>query len=100
MQEEVARLAGLPEVRAAFDHFRLQESQFALWQMEVTRVAGASVWRERRGEPGWPIASAISDSPTFTWTRWVTYLAFVPDTATVSSPSALTSTPCSQPLRR
>jgi tripeptide aminopeptidase len=39
VQEEVARLAGLPEVRAAFDRFRSQESQFALWQMEVTRVA-------------------------------------------------------------
>ncbi len=38
VQEEVARLAGSPEVRAAFDHFRSQESQFAQWQMEATRV--------------------------------------------------------------
>jgi acetylornithine deacetylase/succinyl-diaminopimelate desuccinylase-like protein len=37
--EEVARLAGSPEVRAAFDRFRSQESQFAQWQMEATRVA-------------------------------------------------------------
>jgi tripeptide aminopeptidase len=39
LQEEVARLAGSPEVRAAFERFRSQESQFALWQMEATRVA-------------------------------------------------------------
>ncbi|HYW38605.1 MAG TPA: M20/M25/M40 family metallo-hydrolase [Terriglobales bacterium] len=39
VQQEVARLAGSPEVRAAFDRFRAQESQFALWQMEATRVA-------------------------------------------------------------
>jgi len=39
VQQEVARLAGSPEVRATFDRFRSQESQFALWQMEATRVA-------------------------------------------------------------
>jgi tripeptide aminopeptidase len=39
VQQEVARLAGSPAVRAAFDWFRSQESQFALWQMEATRVA-------------------------------------------------------------
>jgi len=39
VQQEVARLAGSPEVRAAFDRFRSQESQFAQWQMEATRVA-------------------------------------------------------------
>ncbi|MGA7568365.1 MAG: M20/M25/M40 family metallo-hydrolase [Terriglobales bacterium] len=39
VQDEVARFAGLPEVRVAFDRFRSQESQFALWQMEATRVA-------------------------------------------------------------
>jgi len=39
VQEEVSRLAGSPEVRAAFDRFRSQESQFAVWQMEATRVA-------------------------------------------------------------
>jgi tripeptide aminopeptidase len=39
VQEEVARLAGSPAVRAAFERFRAQESQFALWQMEATRVA-------------------------------------------------------------
>jgi len=30
VQEEVARLAGSSQVRAAFDQFRSQESQFAL----------------------------------------------------------------------
>src|SRR5208283_4793722 len=39
VQEEVARLSGAPEVRAAFERFRSQESQFARWQMEATRVA-------------------------------------------------------------
>ncbi|HLX84128.1 MAG TPA: M20/M25/M40 family metallo-hydrolase [Terriglobales bacterium] len=49
VHEEVARLAGLPEVRAAFDHFRLQESQFALWQMEATRVAAPPFGEAARG---------------------------------------------------
>ena len=39
VQEEVSRLTGSPEVRVAFDRFRSQESQFAVWQMEATRVA-------------------------------------------------------------
>ncbi len=38
VQQEVARLAGLPEVRAAFGRFRFEEPQFAQWQMEVSRV--------------------------------------------------------------
>jgi tripeptide aminopeptidase len=49
VQEEVARLAGSPEVRAAFDRFRLQESQFALWQMEATRVAAPPFGEAVRG---------------------------------------------------
>ncbi len=49
VQEEVARLAGLPEVRAAFDRFRAQESQFALWQMEATRVAAPPFGEAARG---------------------------------------------------
>jgi acetylornithine deacetylase/succinyl-diaminopimelate desuccinylase-like protein len=49
VQEEVARLAGLPEVRAAFDHFRLQESQFALWQIEATRVPAPPFGEAARG---------------------------------------------------
>jgi tripeptide aminopeptidase len=49
VQEAVARLAGLPEVRAAFDRFRSQESQFALWQMEATRVAAPPFGEAARG---------------------------------------------------
>ena len=49
VQQEVARLAGLPEVRAAFDRFRSQESQFALWQMEATRVAAPPFGEAARG---------------------------------------------------
>jgi acetylornithine deacetylase/succinyl-diaminopimelate desuccinylase-like protein len=49
VQEEVARLAALPEVRAAFDRFRAQESQFTLWQMEATRVAAPPFGEAARG---------------------------------------------------
>ncbi|MGA7077379.1 MAG: M20/M25/M40 family metallo-hydrolase [Terriglobales bacterium] len=49
VQEEVARLAGSPEVRAAFDRFRAQESQFALWQMEATRLAAPPFGEATRG---------------------------------------------------
>jgi len=49
VQEEVARLAGSPAVRAAFDRFRSQESQFALWQMEATRVAAPPFGESTRG---------------------------------------------------
>src|SRR5260370_33749621 len=49
VQEEVARLAGSPEVRAAFDRFRSQESQFAQWQMEATRVAAPPFGEVARG---------------------------------------------------
>jgi acetylornithine deacetylase/succinyl-diaminopimelate desuccinylase-like protein len=49
VQEEVARLTGSPEVRAAFGLFRSQESQFATWQMEVTRVAAPPFGETARG---------------------------------------------------
>jgi len=49
VQEEVAWLAGSPEVRAAFDRFRSQESQFAQWQMEATRVAAPPFGEAARG---------------------------------------------------
>ncbi len=49
VQEEVARLAASPPVRAAFDRFRSQESQFALWQMEATRVAAPPFGEAARG---------------------------------------------------
>jgi tripeptide aminopeptidase len=49
LQEEVARLAGSFEVRAAFERFRSQESQFALWQMEATRIAAPPFGEASRG---------------------------------------------------
>src|SRR5260370_18744895 len=49
VQEEVARLASSPEARAAFDRFRSQESQFAQWQMEATRVAAPPFGEVARG---------------------------------------------------
>jgi tripeptide aminopeptidase len=50
VQQEVARLAGLPEVRSAFAQFRQEESQFAQWQMEVSRVASPPFGEGARGE--------------------------------------------------
>jgi tripeptide aminopeptidase len=47
--EEVARLAGLPEVRAAFDWFRSQEPQFVEWQMESARIAAPPFGEAARG---------------------------------------------------
>jgi tripeptide aminopeptidase len=51
VQDEVARLAGSPEVHAAFDRFHSQEAQFALWQLEATRVAAPPFGEAARG--GW-----------------------------------------------
>jgi len=48
VQEEVSRLAGSPQIRAAFEQFRSQESKFALWQMEATRVAAPPFGEEPR----------------------------------------------------
>jgi tripeptide aminopeptidase len=38
VQQEVARLAASPEVRSAFNWFRLHEPQLAHWQMEMARI--------------------------------------------------------------
>ena len=38
LQQEIARLAALPETRAAFSWFRAEELQFAAWQLEMARV--------------------------------------------------------------
>jgi len=38
VQQEIARLAASPEVRSAFNWFRLQEPQLAQWQMEMARI--------------------------------------------------------------
>jgi tripeptide aminopeptidase len=50
VHEEVARLAGSPAVRAAFDRFHSQESQFARWQMEATRVPAPPFGEAARGD--------------------------------------------------
>src|SRR5271165_5227374 len=49
LREEVARLAASPELRAAFDRFRSEESQFALWQMEATKIAAPPFGEAARG---------------------------------------------------
>jgi tripeptide aminopeptidase len=49
VQDEVARLAGLAEVRAAFERFRSQENQYAHWQLEVTRIAAPPFGESARG---------------------------------------------------
>ncbi len=38
VQQEVAHLCSLPEIRAAFTWFRSQEPQFAHWQLELARI--------------------------------------------------------------
>jgi tripeptide aminopeptidase len=50
VQQEVARLAGLPEVRAAFSRFRFEEPQFAQWQMEASRVPAPPFGEMQRAE--------------------------------------------------
>ncbi len=47
--EETARLAGLPEVRAAFELFRSRAAQFAAWQMEVARIPAPPFGEAARG---------------------------------------------------
>jgi tripeptide aminopeptidase len=48
-KDDIGRLAGLPEVRAAFERFRSEEPQFALWQMEATRLAAPPFGETGRG---------------------------------------------------
>jgi len=38
VQHEVSRLAASPEVRSAYNWFRVQEPQFLHWQMEMARI--------------------------------------------------------------
>ena len=48
--QEVARLAASPEVRSAFNWFRLQEPQLAHWQMEMARIPAPPFGESARGE--------------------------------------------------
>jgi acetylornithine deacetylase/succinyl-diaminopimelate desuccinylase-like protein len=49
-QQEVARLAASPEVRSAFNWFRLQEPQLAHWQMEMVRIPAPPFGESARAE--------------------------------------------------
>jgi tripeptide aminopeptidase len=51
MQQAVARLAASPEVSAAFDWFRLNESRFANWQIDVARIPAPPFGESARA--GW-----------------------------------------------
>lgn len=50
MQQEVARLAALPEVRAAMEWLREQEAQFTRWQLEVAAIAAPPFGEKARSE--------------------------------------------------
>lgn len=50
VQEEVARIASLPEVRAAYSWLRAREQQFAAWQLEMARIAAPPFGEGPRGE--------------------------------------------------
>jgi tripeptide aminopeptidase len=50
VQQEVARLAASPEVRSAFNWFRLQEPQLAHWQMEMARIPAPPFGESARAE--------------------------------------------------
>ncbi len=49
VQQQVARLASLPEVRSAFNWLRAQEPQFAKWQMDMARIAAPPFGESARG---------------------------------------------------
>jgi acetylornithine deacetylase/succinyl-diaminopimelate desuccinylase-like protein len=49
VQQEVARLAALAEVRSAFGWFRAHESQFSEYQLEVARIAAPPFGEATRG---------------------------------------------------
>jgi tripeptide aminopeptidase len=49
LEQEVARLSALAEVRFACDGFRSQESQFAAWQIEAARIASPPFGEAARG---------------------------------------------------
>lgn len=50
IQQEIARLATLPEVRSAFAWIRAQEPQFSQWQLEMARIPGPPFGESQRGE--------------------------------------------------
>src|SRR5580693_57219 len=50
VQQEIARLAALPETRAAFAWLRAEEAQFAAWQLEMARIPAPPFGEKARGE--------------------------------------------------
>ena len=50
VQQEVAQLCSLPEVRSAFTWLRAQEPQFAQWQLELARIAAPPFGESARGQ--------------------------------------------------
>src|SRR2546428_1912631 len=49
VQQEVARLSSLPEIRSAFAWLRAQEPQFAHWQLELARIPAPPFGEAARG---------------------------------------------------
>jgi tripeptide aminopeptidase len=50
VQQEIADLATLPEMRSAFSWMRAQEPRFAQWQLELARIAAPPFGESARGE--------------------------------------------------
>src|SRR4029077_9247720 len=50
VQQEVAHLCSLTEIRSAFTWFRGQEPQFAQWQLELARIAAPPFGESARGK--------------------------------------------------
>ena len=50
VQQEVAHLCSLTEIRSAFTWFRAQEPQFAQWQLELARIAAPPFGESARGK--------------------------------------------------
>jgi tripeptide aminopeptidase len=50
VQQEIARLAALPETRSAFAWLRAEEAQFAAWQLEMARIPAPPFGETARGE--------------------------------------------------
>ena len=50
VQQEVSRLAAIPEVRSALQWFRDQEAEFARWQMELARIPAPPFGEKARAD--------------------------------------------------
>jgi acetylornithine deacetylase/succinyl-diaminopimelate desuccinylase-like protein len=50
VQQEIAQLSALPEMRSAFSWMRTQEPQFAQWQLEVARIAAPPFGESARSQ--------------------------------------------------